>query len=111
MGRADATTQIVRAKLDLPLSPPPPGANCFRRVCFSIAVNKRFDGFIILCILGNIGSLMCQSFQQSQLRTEVLSIVECAFTAVFFLEAVIKIVSQLLRRIVQHQKLPIWPAD
>uniref|UniRef100_K3WVK9 Ion transport domain-containing protein n=1 Tax=Globisporangium ultimum (strain ATCC 200006 / CBS 805.95 / DAOM BR144) TaxID=431595 RepID=K3WVK9_GLOUD len=64
-----------------------------RRVCYYIQQHPSFEAFVAFCVLANTIMLGITHFQESDTVVEVLSVGNLLFCVVFFLEAVVKLMS------------------
>jgi hypothetical protein len=71
-----------------------PPENKFRLFFFKIQDSKKFENFIFICILLNSFMLMVKWYQQPRSVELALEIVNYVFTAIFFIEALIKVIGQ-----------------
>jgi hypothetical protein len=70
-----------------------PPAGSFRLFCFRIAESSKFEIFIMACIILNAIALGLKWYGQDHETVLALDIVNLCFTAIFILEAVIKILA------------------
>ena len=79
---------IPKAKVT-PSNPEP--ISPFRRSCYRIAVNSKFELSLMLCIALNMVSLSCPYYGMGTDYSNALEIVNLLFTCIFLFEAMIKL--------------------
>jgi hypothetical protein len=102
IGGNDLLTEKQREWIDLkllvlrsaPIKKIMPPKNKFRLAFFKIQSSPHFNRFIFFCILINTILLMLKWYQQAAKIVYVLEIMNYIFTAIFVLEAIIKIIAQ-----------------
>ena len=92
----DATNVLRTLRLPYLAPPPPAGSSSLKIVAFQLAEGPGkaatyFDYAIIVCIFANIGTMMTQSYDQTDEWTDILFLCELVFTLIFAFEAAIKI--------------------
>ena len=65
--------------------------NLVRNCCITVVEDKRFDNFIMYCIIGNAVVLSLFWYMQPKTLEKPLEIINLAFVIIFTLEAMIKI--------------------
>jgi len=65
-------------------------ANLFRRFAFNIVQSKRFDTFMMVIILINVGTMCLVHYGQSKTWTTALDVSNLFFTVVFIVEMILK---------------------
>jgi len=87
----DLITQLVDAQPEKkPFHEP---KRLIRKVCYNIVINKAFEFFIFVVIVVNLITMTIYYEDGSKVYKEVLDLSNIAFTVVFFIEMVLKIIA------------------
>ena len=68
-----------------------PPENFLRRIIFKVVTTSTFDVVVMALIILNIMVMAMDSFDQSQLKQDVLSAINRYFTFLFLAEAIFKL--------------------
>ena len=76
-----------------PKGKPDRGMSSLRNCCISLVEDKRFDNFIMYCIIGNTVVLSLFWYMQPKTFETPLELINMLFVLIFTLEAIIKIIA------------------
>ena len=74
----------------------PTGKNCVRDFCIKLTEHKKFDLFIMICILANTFILAFNWYMRPDSYEDPIQVINYIFMAIFTIEAIVKIIAQKL---------------